>query len=575
LGEVLWGSFLIDLVVCTTELGPLILLSLAFWKWTEFSTSRKLIIRAWLVFFISAFVVSLFPVQSTLTFDRTERLADDYVHELAVALNLDKAQEFLLGSCEDIEADPKLADRIRFLGGTLKRTCSNLGKFPVELAVPCVGSMDICHVNLHEALRGCREAVQQFEVGHFEKAVSILQLECQRIRSAFTSPAKSDKQDKDKAFHTLVDMMRMPFHAIVPSIEIVSTTISALHSLFMVLPPVLGMAPGVMAAGFSSKVFAPHSFLPGAILIIVPVVLVSIGWLVQTVVFQYVSHSWILVLLSLVTLYPLVYIFIAEKYRLHLPTDVVTLQHAARAIVLSTLFMVVIVAVVVPKILWDFAFALEQMKSVMTLLAWCHVDWARLGIACGARSLYSFSLTFFAVADWIVGNIAVQQRYWRYWAKQGTLGSCAACRASGMTATTTASDDWALRRARVSQDEEYEAEVAREAKDHDLADFLWHRLARREALQRKAALAGDQTPSAARGSFSMRDAWGGLLTGSEDMFGTYSAPVKRAAAALAGGLSPSRRAQRSSQWTHMEEMRLTHHVVDSDESSADSASESK
>mmetsp|Transcript_111569 Transcript_111569/g.322475 ORF Transcript_111569/g.322475 Transcript_111569/m.322475 type:complete len:208 (+) Transcript_111569:2-625(+) len=203
----------------------------------------------------------------------------------------------------------------------------------------------------------------------------------------------------------------------------------------------------------------------------------------------------------------------------------------------------------------------------MTLAAWCHVDWMRLGLACGARSLYSFSLTCFAVADWTVGNISVQQRYWRYWAKQGTLGGCAACRASGrVVPKVSAQSDWALRRAHASaNEEEFEAEVGAEARDSDLADFLWHRLARREALQAKAV-------AEARRSVSLGSTPGGRQSW-QGMLGTASEPATKAFAALAGSFSPSSVTSRGSPWAGLEAMRLTHHVADRDEdgSSTDSA----
>jgi len=420
LGEVLRGSFFIDAAVCTLEIVPLVCLCLAISRWTSFSASRRLIINAWRGSFLLAFVVSLFPVRLMLSFSSTELRADQYVHELAVALNLDKAQDMLLGGCEQIDQE-HFAHRIEIVGDTLKTTCTNLGRFPLELAVPCIDSLDLCHINLGQALDGCKEAVQQFEVGHVERATRILQRECGKIREAFVAPsAPSERQNgKSKAFKALVDMMRIPFHAVVPSVELVSLTISALHASVMVLPSVLGIAPGFMAAGFATKVLAPHSCLPGAVITIVPIVLASMGWIAHTVLFQYVSHPWTLALLTIFVLQPLVFIWLSARFRLTLPVTQATLRQAAQASTVTHFFLVVVAALLAARIAGDFTGGTAEAARLAQLLEWCHVDWARLGLGCAARTLYSFALTFFGVADWMISDVAVQQRYWRTWAQLG------------------------------------------------------------------------------------------------------------------------------------------------------------
>merc|ERR1719253_954424 len=190
-------------------------------------------------------------------------------------MNLDKAQAMLLGSCDKITTEAFEKKLVNF-GDTLKRTCNVFGGFPIELAAPCTDTKVLCSGNLVKAVNGCREAVMQFDMGHVEKAAEILQAECNDVRGMFTSSVGSTAERRNaqtQAFDVLVGMMRMPFHFLVPSVEGISITVSVCHALFMVVPPLVGIIPGIVVAGFTSKVLAPHSELPGAIIIIIPIVL--------------------------------------------------------------------------------------------------------------------------------------------------------------------------------------------------------------------------------------------------------------------------------------------------------------
>mmetsp|Transcript_136141 Transcript_136141/g.435488 ORF Transcript_136141/g.435488 Transcript_136141/m.435488 type:complete len:1005 (-) Transcript_136141:205-3219(-) len=420
LGEVLRGAFLTDLVVCTLELAPMILLLMAVVRWTSFTSSRSMVLWAWATSFIVAFGMSLFPVRSLLYFKNTELEADAYVHELAVALNLDKAQTLLLGSCDQI-GEERFVDRVNMLGNSLKKLCDNLSIFPIELTVPCVDSFALCHINLGEAMDGCSEAVQQFENGRTDKATAILKEQCNKIRSAFTSPTSvEDKADsKVKAFDALVNIMRYPLRLVVPSVELTSLTISALHTVLMVLPSVVGIPPGFMAAGYISKVLAPHSALPGAVIILVPIILATVTWLVYTVLFQYITQNCGLMLLLICVCYPLVYVMIVVRFELMLPVKPHTLYRAAQASTITNVVLAVLAGVLIYFMSLDVdAKTVDQMKTGADLLAWCHVSWSRLGLAVVSRTIYAFVLTYFGASDWMIADVAVQQRYWNIWAQK-------------------------------------------------------------------------------------------------------------------------------------------------------------
>lgn len=416
LGETLRGAFLTDLVVCAVELAPLICLFTAMLRWTSFAASRRYVLFAWMTSFAAAYGMSLFPVRFVLSFTQPEAEADQYAQEIVVALNLDKAQTLLLGSCDQITED-RFTSQLSDFGASLKRVCDNLSMFPLELALPCFDSSSLCNVNLADALEGCSEAVQQFQYGHVDKASNILVEQCKKIRDAFISPtvvsSNGTVTTSKKAVDILVDMIRIPFRLVVPSVELTSLTISALHTILMVIPSVLSIAPGLMAAGYMTKVLAPHGALPGAFMLVVPVVLASMSWLIFSVLFQFVGQTSVLLLLFLCLCHPLVFIGIGIHYQLSHPISSGRLQQAARCSTISNAVIGVLLGVLGFQLFSGVnPESIQKIQGGMDLLAWCHVSWSRLGLALGSRTVYAFALTYFGACDWIIAGEAVQQRYW-------------------------------------------------------------------------------------------------------------------------------------------------------------------
>ncbi|CAK0789340.1 unnamed protein product, partial [Prorocentrum cordatum] len=164
LAEVLSGAAYVEIVVCAMELLPLLLLGMALVHWTSFARSRHYVLCAWFLAFLTPFFVSLFPMRLIVSFSETELQVDSYIHELAVALHLDKAQQLLLGGCGQV-LNQKFDQRVEKVGKALHATCHSLSSFPLRLAVPCLDSLALCHVDLGEAADGCREAISQFDMG--------------------------------------------------------------------------------------------------------------------------------------------------------------------------------------------------------------------------------------------------------------------------------------------------------------------------------------------------------------------------------------------------------------------------
>merc|ERR1719296_136580 len=187
----------------------------------------------------------------------------------------------------------------------------------------------------------------------------------------------------------------------------------------MVAPSVIGIAPGFMVAAFATKVLAPHSCLPGAVIIIVPIIQTSFGWLIHTALFQYVSHKWTVALLVLVLAYPLVYIWIATKYQVTKPVHHGTLRSAAHASTMTFLSLALLAIFLLYLIRQDVNDSQTRMADTfLQLLEWCQVSWGRLGLAFVARTCWSFAVTFFGAADWMISDVSNQQRYWSFWAQR-------------------------------------------------------------------------------------------------------------------------------------------------------------
>jgi len=412
--EALRGAFVVELIVFIVEFSPLVMLVLALLNWTSFTRSRRCVLNAWLVAFITPFAVSLFPARLMLSFNRTEIQIDNYVHELAVSLHLDKVQELVLESCGDLNED------VASFKENLQKTCSTLAHLPPHLTLPCIDSMALCHADLDSVVGQCNVALKQVEMGHIDQATGILKQQCKMLKDAFTRGGEG-RTGRSEAFKVLLGMMKAPIHFLMPEVEGVSMTVSALHACFMVLPPVLATVPGFLCAALATKVLLPHSGVPGAILITVPVILASAAFLVCTILFQYVSDLWILAFLMVCLTGLLALLAVGAFHNFSQPSPREVVRQGLARLVSTTQGIVLLLAVLCLGILHDLRCRIDGILLVESLpdaFAWCDVSWARLGLACAMHTLYNFMLTTFAVTDKLISDISAEQHYWTFFVKE-------------------------------------------------------------------------------------------------------------------------------------------------------------
>lgn len=80
---------------------------------------------------------------------------------------------------------------------------------------------------------------------------------------------------------------------------------SSILSFRVVLPAALSVAPGLLLAAIRIKVVAPHSFLPGVFIVIMPLLYVPMIWSFTIFAIQHVSDPFLVVGITLVSFSPL------------------------------------------------------------------------------------------------------------------------------------------------------------------------------------------------------------------------------------------------------------------------------
>jgi hypothetical protein len=183
----------------------------------------------------------------------------------------------------------------------------------------------------------------------------------------------------------------------------------------MVIPPFTGIAPGFVCAGIATKGLAPFSELPGAVIMIVPIVMASVMWVISTVLFQYVSHGWTLCLLVVIISFPLSLVVVSSLHQFTKPTPREVLSRGIRALHASSGAFTFVIFVMAWKIFEDAVGRTSAIPGLVQLMEWCEVGWGRLTLSCFLHLLYSFMLTSFGATDWMISDISAQQRYWTYW----------------------------------------------------------------------------------------------------------------------------------------------------------------
>jgi len=198
----------------------------------------------------------------------------------------------------------------------------------------------------------------------------------------------------------------------------------------------------------------------------------------------------------LVVMFPCTYIGLVLYYRMTLPVHNGVLRNAARTSFSVFLLFSVLIAVCVVQIVQDLgANPREHLHGFTKLMEWCHVSWGRLGLACVVRTFWSYALTCFGAADWMLSDVSAQQRYWSFWARRGndvfedtsvrTKKSLAPSPTSIRLLMNSPVSDGAFEVEDITTDVQQRNTDAQQ--DQDLIDLLRHRDITRAACGRGAA----------------------------------------------------------------------------------------
>merc|ERR1740121_2604825 len=110
------------------------------------------------------------------------------------------------------------------------------------------------------------ESLRKLDMGRVGESTLLLQQECHRIELQLSVPTSSGDQDdktiREETFKKLIKVMHEPIDSLVPSVLIVSITLSAAHALSMIIPPLITMAPGFICGSVATKAMLPHASNP-------------------------------------------------------------------------------------------------------------------------------------------------------------------------------------------------------------------------------------------------------------------------------------------------------------------------
>jgi hypothetical protein len=410
LGEVLHGFIVVQIIVCILQLPPLVMLSTAARHWTSYVLSRKLVLSAWGAAFLTPLVVSMVPLATIINFSDITQTVDAYVHEFAVALHLDRAQDLLFHACDAV-ATNKLETGIDDISGSVRSTCEILSNFPIKMAMSCGPlSHSLCNIDLAQAIDACRGAVGQLESGNAAGASKLVQDSCREIKGMFADVDRD--QGRRAAFDLLTHSLQLPFNRVVWGIGLITVTASLIHIIFTLIPPVAAVLPAFINGGIATKGLFPHSALPGVIIVLGPAFFLTGAWIVTTVIIHYISDPFAHALILCALLGPAAFVVAGALFKVTQPSDSDRFGRAMGWLKFISYWTFVVISVLVIYLVKEFRRFVEELAVYAD---WLHLSWGSLCVSCAMGIVYFFTLTCFGAIDWLVLDISKQKRYWHAW----------------------------------------------------------------------------------------------------------------------------------------------------------------
>jgi len=390
---------ILDLVLALFAWLALVPTLMALLRWPRYGLSLKLVGAAWVLTFITPFLISITPVRMFVDWEAMDVVFKDFLIEFRTHFQTAEKEQALVSLCgliTDYEGTHPYE--------LVTNVCDVVDRFPLQFDDGVLDQFNSDLETLHTTCKSAREFVGAEQDQEF-----LLQAKgiCAQVTPYLSGEGGAGSAELMIAVTSMIDNMK-------GAIELSIGLAHAVMSFQIMVPAAISLAPGLIRGAMTAKTLVPQSSIPGMFILILPWLYCPLVWCMYNIVFQLLGNLIMLMGLLLLAYGPMTYFVLGVHFNVTKPMT----DHKMKQVLTWMNYYIVMYTAVAYLCIVYWLFFTDARKLIEEAIKEFKNPQLALAILFSIISKYLYT-TLMGV-DFMVHEIA-EQRRWETYLETGVM----------------------------------------------------------------------------------------------------------------------------------------------------------
>lgn len=292
---------ILDVILASFSWIALVPTLMALSRWHRYGLSIKLVGAAWLLTFVTPFLVSIIPVRMFVDWTSMDLVFEDYLTEFRTNFQTASKEQALIDICGFLSSYQDTSPV-----ALVESVCGIVDDLPMSTGLSATISAD-----LGKAHVACEKAREVLAAGTDQMILAQAKAVC-----ATVTPYLSGGDGSSAVLLQVVSGMIAQMKGYV---ELTIGLAHALMSFQIMVPAAISLAPGLIRGAMRAKTLVPQSSIPGMFILILPWLYCPLVWCMYNIIFQLVGNLIMLMGLLLLAYGPMTYFVLGIHFNVTKP----------------------------------------------------------------------------------------------------------------------------------------------------------------------------------------------------------------------------------------------------------------
>uniref|UniRef100_A0A7R9UPC8 Uncharacterized protein n=1 Tax=Diacronema lutheri TaxID=2081491 RepID=A0A7R9UPC8_DIALT len=385
---------ILDVILAAFAWIALVPTLMALSRWHRYGLSLRLVSAAWLLTFVTPFLVSIIPVRMFVDWDAMDAIFADYAAEFRTHFGTATYEQTLLDLCGFVSGyagdDP---------AAIVDNVCNVVDRLPTSVDGSAFATIN---ANLAAAKVACEQARQLIGAGTDQMYLAQAKGICASVTPFLDgSEGGAGSAELMLVVSKLIEQMR-------GYVELTIGLAHALMSFQIMVPAAISLAPGLIRGAMRAKTLVPQSSIPGMFILMLPWLYCPLVWCMYNIIFQLLGNLIMLMGLLLLAYGPMTYFVLGLHFNVTKPMT----DHKMRQVLTWMNYYIIMYTSVAYSCIVYFIFFTDARELIENALKEFKNPQLALAILFSILSKYLYT-TLMGV-DFMVHEIAEQRRWETY-----------------------------------------------------------------------------------------------------------------------------------------------------------------